>query len=77
MLLDLSESKKMSVQNMTLFVHINGFFLQVLACYVAKIAQLSVCLWCSIPAARTAVWTDWGRRSVPPGPRWTGCLRSS
>ena len=42
MLLDLSESKKMSVQNMTLFVHINGFFLQVLACYVAKIAQLSV-----------------------------------
>ena len=52
---------------MTLFVHNNGFDLQVLASYVAKIAQPSVWPLAFIPCAvaRTAVWTGWGRRSVP------------
>ena len=61
--------KLFPLQNMTIFVHNNGFVLQVLACYVAKIAQPSVWPLAFIPRGQNGS-VDWlGEEVCASGPK--------
>ena len=60
---------------MTIFVHNIGLVLQVVACYVAKIAQPSVWPLAFILCSQNSS-ADWlGEEVCASGPRWTGCWR--
>ena len=61
--------KLFPLQNMTIFVHNNGFVLQVLACYVGKIAQPSVWPLAFVPRGQNGS-VDWlGEEVCASGPK--------